>query len=68
LGSTLVAYGERGVTALRNAERAGRSICFYRSAHLHEENARLREEYVQLHDEVERLRAAIRRGRLVDAA
>jgi hypothetical protein len=68
LGSTLVAYGERGVTALRNAERAGRGICFYRSAHFHEENARLREEIAQLHGAVDRLRAAIRRGGLVDAA
>jgi len=68
LGSTLVAYGERGVTALRNAERAGRGICFYRSAHLHEENARLREENAQLHDEVGRLRADIDRAGLVHAA
>lgn len=30
LGSTLVAMGERGVQALRNAERNGRGICFQR--------------------------------------
>jgi len=30
LGSTLVALGERGVQALRNAERNGRGLCFRR--------------------------------------
>ena len=32
LGSTLVAMGERGVQALRNAERNGRGLCFQRDA------------------------------------
>ena len=32
LGSTLVAIGERGVQALRNAERNGRGLCFQRDA------------------------------------
>jgi hypothetical protein len=30
LGSTVVAMGERGVQALRNAERNGRGLCFQR--------------------------------------
>jgi hypothetical protein len=30
LGSTLVAIGKRGISALENAERNGRGICFYR--------------------------------------
>jgi len=32
LGSTVVAIGERGVQALRNAERNGRGLCFQRDA------------------------------------
>src|SRR5260370_39732484 len=32
LGSTLVAMGDSGVQALRNAERNGRGICFQRDA------------------------------------
>jgi hypothetical protein len=32
LGSTLVGMGERGVQALRNAERNGRGLCFQRDA------------------------------------
>lgn len=34
LGSTLVAIGERGVQALRNAERNGRGLCFQRDRQL----------------------------------
>ena len=30
LGSTVVAMGERGAQALRNAERNGRGLCFQR--------------------------------------
>jgi hypothetical protein len=50
MGSTLIAYGERGVERLQNAERAGRGRVFYGDNFLSAESARLRAE-------VERLRA-----------
>ena len=38
LGSTVVALGERGMHALRNAERNGRGLCFQRDNFIHERN------------------------------
>jgi hypothetical protein len=61
LGSTMVACGERGVQALLNIERAGRGLCFFRPAHLHEEHAQLRAE-------IDRLRGIIDRAGLIRAA